>query len=241
MSRSSGHPGGSLRANVKRLIARDKDGGELAVYQGSAMTVIVGARRRRRVLYCTKASFLDVLRRADKRVLDGLTIFSRPGLLLSSYADLLAQETSVQKSPVIFVGDLKPVALLTYLSLRHGGVDRLNERIKVDVNYKGIDDEWLDLCASELLPELRKPLVSGLTMPVALAVKMRPFEQDIMRVLDRVGFAIEEAIGPACARLLRSGVTVDLTIASDPVRFRPGFGKKLIKLIVGRRARSDER
>jgi hypothetical protein len=183
-----------------------------------------------KIVYATKHSVTETL--ASIGGLPGaIAVFSRPGLVPHSYADIVRRESLALRAPIAFVGDLDPVGLTTYLSLVSGGFEGKPRPLGA-VLYLGIDDAWLELCEDELLESLRLPRLPKSNVPVAICTVMTPFEREHLAVLD-AHVDLLDLVGERCLAVLRAGFTVDLAMASDRKRYQSGFAVRLLRHVLG--------
>jgi hypothetical protein len=195
------------------------------------MYMTVGGPRWRRLVYSTKDGLLRGILASGGAVPSSVAFVSRPGLLLSQYVDLLVREVTARRARVAFVGDLDPLALSTYVSFLVGGFDRVAINDLNEVQYCGINDNWLELFREEMLPSFRRPTFGSAGVPVSICTGMRAFEKVHLRTLEESGLDLEAIVGRRCLSLLHEGCTIDLAAATDHRRFRRGFARKLERLV----------
>lgn len=106
--------------------------------------------------------------------------------------------------PVVFVGDLDPLAIVHYLQLRR--VAPFRRRLR----YGGLDSSWLDAVGKML----RRPLT-----PDRLRIRLSTEEIHVLALLEGV-VPLQKLIGAPAVALLRSGFKVELEGATNPELFR---------------------
>ncbi len=148
------------------------------------------------------------------------------------------------EAPVMFVGDLKPRDLATYLSLRVGGLDRDgSEAPPLAVDWLGIDDPWLALCQREMVSKRaqRPTPAEGGQGPmgefcftenegfswIATEIEASPVEMEGLRVLEGAWVDWDATVGPRCMAMLRAGWTLHQEGASNPAFYPEGFAAGL--------------
>ena len=101
--------------------------------------------------------------------------------------------------PVLFVGDMDPVAIAQYLAARQ----MLASPRSPHLLYGGMNDAWLGAMAKSDWPLAR------------LGIRMSRSEMRLLHALESV-VLLEELLGPDCARLLQSGFKVELEAGLNP-------------------------
>jgi hypothetical protein len=108
-------------------------------------------------------------------------------------------------TPLLFVGDMDPVAIAQYLAAR----DMLATAPRRPLHYGGMNDAWLAAMAS-----------SGRSLS-SLSIRMDRNERRLLAALD-ASVDLGSLVGPESARMLRSGTKVELEAAVNPAIHGPG-------------------
>jgi hypothetical protein len=114
-------------------------------------------------------------------------------------------------APVLFIGDMDPVAIAQYLAARRmfAATDGL------DLAYGGMNDSWLATMGDSNWPLAR------------LSIRMSAPEVRLLRALESAT-RMEGLIGPDCAELLRSGFKVELEAALNPAFHSAAHKRRLL-------------
>jgi hypothetical protein len=139
--------------------------------------------------------------------------------------ELLRAHASVIGAPMRFVGDLDPLDLTVFASLRAGGASlRGPQAPAVPVAYTGIDDNWLRICESRLRD---RELVN-------ILIRQDATERKLLGELERVGVDIEALVGPRCAALLRDGLKLEIEGASHAEFYGRDIMRELLPRLLRR-------
>jgi hypothetical protein len=103
------------------------------------------------------------------------------------------------KAPVVFVGDMDPVAIAQYLAAQR----MLTEAGGPRLVYGGMNDAWLAAMAESTWPLAR------------LSIRMDRPEMQLLRAL-KAEVSLDDLLGPGCAKLLESGLKVELEAGLNP-------------------------
>ena len=160
-------------------------------------------RKPRRALFLTKDSVLIRLMAEDLLPHDAV-VLCRYGLPTEKYAREARMLLS-RSARAIFVGDLDPLDLHVYLSLRRG-----NSRLKLE--HGGLNDACLDLC--------ERNLKKGQRLESAL-IRMGERERRHFAILDSL-VDVTAIVGERSRDLLRSGFKLELEGATNATLFREG-------------------
>ena len=129
----------------------------------------------------TEVGFLHAPFPADPRLSDAVRLFGSAQV------------------PVIFVGDMDPVAVAQYLAVQR----MFAAAGRPQVMYGGMSDAWLTA-------------MGGSNWPLArLSIRMSRPEMRLLRSLESE-VRLDEVLGPDCATLLQSGFKVELEAALNP-------------------------
>jgi hypothetical protein len=218
-------------ARLRKLGRRlGKDG--LPAFSTTPLEWIAMSEPSRVIAYVGKPVLLRSFLSAGVRIPAHVGIFSRPGLVLRAYAAIVRREATATRARVVYVGDLSPLGITVYLSLLCGGWEAKPGDRQLSVRYAGIDDEWLRISKSELLPPHREPTLDGLPVPITFCTAMTEFEREHFRLLERCHFDVEQMVGRIGASVLRAGCTVQLDNAARTKMYRPGFGRRLLSHVI---------
>lgn len=124
--------------------------------------------------------------------------------------------------PVIYVGDLDPLDLSSFLALRALDED-ITKPQALSVLWGGISDRWLRLCRTHLREADRD-------LPM---LPMTPLEREHWQALLDSAPEIREAVGPASAALLDSGMKLEVEGASGAGFYSDDFPALLLKSLKG--------
>jgi hypothetical protein len=103
------------------------------------------------------------------------------------------------QAPVLFVGDMDPVAIAHYLEAER----MFSGPEGVRLGYGGMNDAWLEA-------------MGGSNWPLArLSIRMSAPERRLLRVVESE-VPLDDLVGPDCAELLRSGFKVELEAGLNP-------------------------
>lgn len=137
--------------------------------------------------------------------------------------DLLRAHAMATGASWRFVGDLDPLDLTVFASLRVGGSPlRGRPRTAVPVVYCGIDDPWLRLCEQRLgHRELRSVLI-----------RQDPAERRLLTKLQTAGVDVDKLVGPRCAAILRGGLKLEIEGATNAVLYGKGMMSALLRRLL---------
>jgi hypothetical protein len=167
--------------------------------------------KARRTLFVTKRCI--PLRWMDEDPdLGDWAILCRPGLPTASYRQEISAHCSKTR-PAIFLGDLDPLDIHVYLTLR--------EEAPV-LRYGGLNDACLDLC--------ERNLKQGRLLLGAPLLPMGPMEQRHFSILDSM-VDLAALIGPRSRDLLQSGRKLELEGATNMSYFKRGHLEALRRLL----------
>jgi hypothetical protein len=130
---------------------------------------------------------------ADPRLSDAVRMFARDPV------------------PVLFVGDMDPVAIAQYLAAQR----MFAATGALALAYGGMNDAWLNAMAESTWPLAR------------LSIRMSASEVRLLRALESAT-RLEDLIGPDCAALLRRGFKVELEAALNPAFHGPAHKRRLV-------------
>jgi len=126
----------------------------------------------RRIIFCTKQTGLMGFHLHEDRRFDRASFFWRGCPVTPAHAALIACEATKHNLNVAFVGDLDPWDLFIFLSL---GVSLFP--FGVDVDYVGIDSNWLQLCRRN---------GNGIIKHHDRLIDLDPFERAVLRQLQKL-------------------------------------------------------
>jgi hypothetical protein len=106
--------------------------------------------------------------------------------------------------PLLFVGDMDPVAIAQYLAAR----DMLAMAPRRPLRYGGMNDAWLAAMAESQVSLSR------------LSIRMDRGERLVLAALD-AAVDLDALVGPESAEMLRSGTKVELDAAVNPAIHGP--------------------
>ncbi len=131
-----------------------------------------------------------------------------------------------------FVGDLDPLDLAVFATLRTGGAPlRSRAAAAIPIAYFGIDDFWLGMCERRLGDrELRDVLI-----------QQDQTERKLLVGLERAGLDVEALVGPRCAALLRDGLKLELEGATNAAFYGKDFMAELIRRLLRPLRKRDRR
>lgn len=131
----------------------------------------------------------------------------RPRLPSPDYLAVVRTHARGLRLPLLFVGDLKPLDLTIFATLRSGDLSLRGRRLRgLDVCYLGVDDRLLALSEAHLLP--------GYTVE-RLCFEMWELEREHFQLMRELLPDLEELVGPRCLRLLESGRSLDLAALTN--------------------------
>ena len=154
------------------------------------------------VIVCPKAAPLDWWWTAD------------PPLGVAAVSTLwpadprLAPTLAAPGRPVVFIGDMDPVAVAQYLAARR----MLRERRGPELVYGGMNDSWL----AAIRRSVRRSLPER-----ALRIRLNKAETRLWGRLD-AATDVDRLLGPEACDLLRSGYKIEFEAASNPAILKPG-------------------
>jgi len=179
------------------------------------LAYLAPTRHCKGVVYTTK--FAPVM---DALTADGssrLAIFGRYGLFDRAYAGCVAHVAKRAGRVVCFLGDLDPLDLTVFLTLREALASE-----KVAVRYCGVGDRWLEMCAT---------VGRSSDGPAEIRMPLSDFEASHMRVLDTSGVDWDGVVGDQAMRLLRAGYKIELEGAVNSEIYGDGLRNSAIQLI----------
>lgn len=188
-----------LRRQIDRLAtaATDEDWDHRWPKPPACIEPAVGPARV--VVYLTKRSILNMLASMTPDLpwpppeLAGVTWFCRYGLVTRGVAQHVAEVSDGGRVPIVFLGDLDPFDLTTYLSLRA----RL-ARIGIEPRFGGVDGTYSDACRSRW------------AQPDSWCIGLSPFERATWSLIRREPALSHEVIGASAAALLDRGLKLEL-------------------------------
>jgi hypothetical protein len=119
--------------------------------------------------------------------------------------------------PVVFIGDMDPVAVAQYLAARA----MLRQTNGSELLYGGMNDSWLDAVRSSTRRNLP---------PRALCIRLDHAEMRLWRRLEAAA-NVEQLLGPKACGLLRSGYKLELEAASNPAILKPGHKRWVFRYL----------
>jgi hypothetical protein len=192
------------------------------------MQVYLGGGRPRRLLYFTKDFLCNhwMLRGQFPKHWIALV---RYGVPTPSYLEEVRRRAEELSLPIFFVGDLDPLDLTVYLTLRHGNAD-LNPKSfhDIPVHYSGVSDRWL-----EMRPFPNREIRGSLGM--------ERLECEHLNFLLSVRPDLRELVGARCFELLRAGFKLELEGACNASVAGNRFPSKLLAYLDGGPARKGGR
>jgi hypothetical protein len=172
------------------------------------LSIRIGPKKPKRLLYVTKESFVHFTSFPDD-----VAVFNQSRFPSPATCELLVQLSRWARKPIWFVGDLDPLDLTKFWSIRN----------LVPIRYLGIDDRWLQLCRKHL------QIQPGLN---AITIKMGDTEREHFEVVKQLLPSLDRLIGPGCLDLLESGRKLELEGAGSPGLYKPGFTRALARLLL---------
>ena len=169
--------------HVSTLVQEERDDWPTTDHRLAASLVYprVAARRW---LYLTKLNWLG----GPNAIPDDVGAIQAMGPVDTGLATAIRSIT--RDCPIWFVGDLDPLDVTAFLSLKAEGLD---------ARYLGIGDDWLRLCVA-----------TGMTLPT---IALSPFELANLRALE--AFDLGALLGEEGAALLSTGHKLELEGASN--------------------------
>jgi hypothetical protein len=177
------------------------------LWPGPAAWLVVTIRRPRQVDYvlvCPKAAPLDWWWTAGPPL--GVAAVHTPWPADPRLAPTL-WSLSAAGRPVVFIGDMDPVALAQYLAASR----MLRERNGPELAYGGMNDSWL----AAIRRSVRRSLSAK-----ALCTRLDRAETRLWRRLE-ADTNVEQLLGPEASDLLRNGYKIELEAASNPAILTP--------------------
>lgn len=139
-------------------------------------------------------------------------------------ARLVRCEAEGNGAPICFLGDLDPLDLTHYLTLRAGGVG--SAPTALDVTYLGVGDALIALCEAHVRSRVR-PLFEQVT------ITMTDFERRHLAALEAVWPVMASVVGPRSMALLRAGRKLELEGAINPAIYDDAFPEALLAFVCG--------
>ncbi len=173
--------------------------------------------RCRRVLYTTKVEWLTAITDGLARVPDDVALLWRYGPLGAAHRALLDGILQTLDAPLCFIGDLDPLDLVTYATLR--------EHNAPPARHLGISDAWLDLCE-------RGFARAGMTLK-SVCIPMDPSETAAVETLAGLSRRGVISLGPRALSILQSGLKLELEGASNPRLYSTAFLGELTAFLFG--------
>ena len=170
-------------------------------------------------------------------------VFDLHGPATAQHCALVKRQADGLKVPHLFYGDLDPMDLTTFGTLRAGGTRWDHDpATAISLDYRGINDRVLALAEKNVNPSLRASQAwdtaaeeSSTDPPDSklrpLIFPMIPDERRHFEVLEKLMPDLEELVGPRCLELLRQGWKIEVE-ALHPTHFGKGFVSKLLKMIL---------
>lgn len=180
---------------------------------------IVPARQScRRIIYTTKIDWLMLLTGGFANIPEDVAILWRFGPLNEHHRALVRAVVQSLSAPLYFVGDLDPLDLVTYATLREPAESPL-----ATANYLGISDSWVERCDLDLASQGKS--IDTVCIPMG-AEEKDGFERLKQVPADWVSF-----IGRRALSLLGSGVKLELEGASNPRIYSRSFRDELLGVV----------
>jgi hypothetical protein len=138
----------------------------------------------------------------------------------------------VGEGPVLFFGDLDPMDLTTFGTLRAGGTGWDDDpAVKINVQYRGINDYVLCLAEENWAQHAAtSPRPPGHAVPGLgpLLIRMQPIERRHLKVLCRLMPDLQRLVGPRAFDLMTGGWKLEV----EALSFNRIFMAKLIHRVL---------
>lgn len=182
----------------------------------------VWTARPRRIFFFTKVWLPRMWLRSDcyPERTDAIVHYGMPS---RRQCELLRAHARATSLPLRFVGDLDPLDLAVFRSLRSGGAPlRARAAPALPVAYAGIDDEWVEICERRLGG---RPLAT-------VCIRQDATEKKLLAQLVRGGIDLAALVGPRCAALLLSGLKLEIEGASNAAIYGKDMMRELLPRLV---------
>lgn len=203
----------------------DKDSGEYESLMPSTwppLQLVEGSEAPSKCIYVTKLSLFTRWGSQDLLPPDWI-VLCRYGLPTPRYQSRIQRLR--QGLPILFVGDLDPLDLHVFFSMKRGDLSlRGSERSWLI--FAGINDSWLDLCDRNLKPGRKLE---------SMLIPMSELEKAHFDLLFNAVPGLPGLIGERSFELLRTGWKLELEGATNAAHYRErhlaSVVKKLAKLV----------
>jgi hypothetical protein len=152
----------------------------------------------RRIIYSTKGDWLAALTHGFAKLPADVAVVWRHGPLDSYHRNYVRAVVAHFAAPLVFIGDLDPLDLVTYATLASGPG-------AVSLEYGGISDAWLAACAEALASQFER-----------VCIPMNPAERSGVQRLLQLRPELKSVIGARAVELLLSGRKLELEGATNP-------------------------
>ena len=171
-----------------------------------------------RIIYATKIDWLVRLTDGFTNIPDDVAILWRFAPLSGRHRALVRAVVQSFDAPLYFVGDLDPLDLVTYATLREPTDSPL-----ATTNYLGISDSWVERCERDLASQ-------GKSIDT-VCIPMGAEEKDGFERLKQVPTDWVSLMGPRASSMLGSGIKLELEGASNPRIYSSAFCDELLRFI----------
>jgi hypothetical protein len=156
----------------------------------------------RLIIYSTK-SWTLFKHLWNYRLPHSIAMFGGAGLVNEAYRHCIAAEARRLKRPIHYFGDLDPLDLANFLSLKVA-VEPLGAKVK----YAGVGGAWLR--------NIRNPITKGRKRFIEATILMSPFEKMMLSWLETMSVDWDSVVGAEAMKLLRAGRKLEVEGAIQP-------------------------
>jgi hypothetical protein len=207
-----------LMAYVRSLDKESTDYDVIAPERWPPLEAITPARKPVLCVYVAKPVIVHRWY-LDQMIPSDWIVISRSGLPTIEHCAMVNRLR--EHLPVVFVGDLDPLDIHLYWSLRRGNV-ALEGADRKWMLYGGILDAWLELCHAYLRSSRRLDEV---------LIRMGSAEKRHFRELSACVPHLNDLLGPRCFQLLAAGWKLELEGATSSAVYRIGLQRRIIEMI----------
>lgn len=200
------------------------------------LTAFLERTHAKRILLVTKEAMVRHWIRKDL-LPSSTAVFSLHGPASGRHCALLKHQADERGLPLLFYGDLDPMDLTTFGTLRAGGTKwDFDPSTAIKAVYRGIDDSILSL-VEQNLGWSRRSRSSHRSGPSSFSIlrpfttRMVPDERRHLEVIEKLMPDLEEIVGPRCIHLLRHGWKLEVE-AFHSHSFKRGFETRLIQSLL---------
>lgn len=177
-----------------------------------------------RLVYAAKDAVANVLLERGP-VPPAVTMVTRVGAIRRRDARVLRFLCSGE---IVYVGDLSPESLGTYVALAAGGLDA-GPGETLPVRWAGVSDAWLAWAEGALL-ERREAKTLHRGQP---AFPFSAYDANLLHVLEAQPIDWDAIIGAEAMGLMRRGYRIEVDALVRPDRYHEGYVDRLREMIFG--------